>query len=91
MSQNAVAACPQHILVDSFTELGATGAILRTILLRDRYFAGYRFRCGEVQAVQLAGEEVVKFYDVEQNLLKTVSFNAAESNAPEEAEEKKAA
>jgi len=77
MSQGAVSAFSQQLLAEIFAELGAKGAIVRTILLRDRYFAGYRFRCDGFQAVQLAGEDVVRFYDQEQTLLKTVKLNPA--------------
>lgn len=84
MDTGATQAFPQHLLTENFTELGATGAIVRTILLRDRFFAGYRFCCDGFQAIQLVGEDVVKFYDQEQTLLKTVQLNLAE-------EEKRAA
>lgn len=78
MDTGAAQSFPQQLLIEIFSELGATGSIVRTILLRDRYFAGYRFRCDGLQAIQLAGEDVVKFYDQEQTLLKTVNVNPAE-------------
>lgn len=78
MDTGAAQSFPQQLLIEIFSELGATGSIVRTILLRDRYFAGYRFRCAGLQAIQLAGEDVVKFYDQEQTLLKTVNVNPAE-------------
>ncbi len=44
-------------LAQIFAELGATGPMVRTFLLRDRYFVGQRFRCGGFQAVLLYGRE----------------------------------
>lgn len=72
-----------QLLARTFAELGATSPVIRTVLLKDRYFVGYRFRCEGFQAVLLAGGSVVEFYDEGGTLMKTVAL--------EETEEKKAA
>ena len=65
-------------LVQTFAELGATdpASTTRTVLLKDRYFVGQRFRCEGFQAVWLAGGSVVEFYDETGELLKTVEFQS---------------
>jgi hypothetical protein len=62
----------------TFAELGATGPMVRTILLRDRQFAGQRFRCEGMQAVLPAGGNEIEFFDEAGVLLKTVSIKADE-------------
>jgi hypothetical protein len=49
-------------------------AISRAILTRERRFVGHRFRCGAMQAVVLAGEHSIGFYDDQGSLLKTVAL-----------------
>ena len=65
-------------LAETFAELGATGPMVRTFLLRDRYFAGQKFRCGGIQAVLLAGKDEIQFYDQAGLLLKKVRVGSAE-------------
>ena len=47
-------------------------------LAADRYFVGHKFRCGGLQAVLLAGEDEIGFYDEGGTLLKTISVLAQE-------------
>ncbi|MGA2065409.1 MAG: hypothetical protein ABSG86_10580 [Thermoguttaceae bacterium] len=70
-----------ELLAQTFADLGATGAMVRTILLRDRRFAGQRFRCGGMQAVWLAGSGRIAFYDEGGTLLTTVRLEADEQRA----------
>ena len=67
-----------QLLARTFAELGTTGPMIPTILLRDRQFAGQNFRCEGVQAVVLTGGDAVEFYDEAGALLKTVSLAEAE-------------
>jgi hypothetical protein len=67
-----------QLMARTFAELGATGPVVRTILLRDRYFVGHKFRCEGVQAVLPAGGDQVAFYDEGGVLLKTVSVETGE-------------
>ena len=69
------------LLEKTFGELGASGPMTRTLLLRDRQFAGQKFRCGGVQAVWLAGEDEIAFYDEGGALLKTVRLEETEKKA----------
>ena len=62
----------QAVLAKTFAELGASGPVVRTILLRDRYLVGQKFRCEGVQAVLLTGGNEIAFYDEAGTLLKTV-------------------
>ncbi len=68
-----------QLLAKNFAELGASEASLtRTILIKDRYFIGHRYRCGRMQAVVLAGTKEIEFYDETGKLLKSVSLEDAE-------------
>jgi len=70
-----------QILVRTFVELGASEAPLtRAILLKDRYFVGYRYYCGGMQAVLLADTREIKFYDETGGLLKKLSLEETEKN-----------
>ncbi len=68
-------------LAETFAELGATGPIVRAFLLRGRYYAGQRFRCGNIQAVLLAGKDEIEFYNPAGSLLTTVRVGSAEKAA----------
>ena len=61
-------------VVEGFRILGADDpeAVSRSILLRESRFAGQRYRCQDLQAVWLVGEDALHFYDGEGNLLRTV-------------------
>ena len=63
-----------QLVEDGFTTLGVADpqAIQRTVLLRDRNFAGHRFHCDGLQAVCLMREDSVCFYDSRGQLLKEV-------------------
>jgi len=67
-----------QLLVKTFAELGATGPMIRTILLRDRQFAGQKFRCERFQAVVQAGGNEIAFYDEDGQVLKTVRLEEGE-------------
>ena len=68
-----------QLLAKTFAELGASEtSVTRTILIKDRYFVGYRYRCGGMQAVVLAGEREIEFYDEKGALLKSVSLEDTE-------------
>ena len=51
------------LVARTFAELGASGPVERSILLRDYRFIGHRYRCGGFQAVWLAEATVIEFYD----------------------------
>jgi hypothetical protein len=68
----------QELVAKMFAELGATDPVISTILLRDGYFVGHRFRCGGMQAVRRAGGEGIEFYGEDGKLVKTVSVEAVE-------------
>jgi len=70
-----------QLLAQTFAELGATGPVVRIILLHDRQFVGQRFRCEKVQAVMLAGKDEIQFYDQAGELLKTVSLEETDKKS----------
>jgi len=72
MDTSATPNSTHQILSRTFAELGATGSVVRSVLLKDRYFFGQKFRCGDFQAVLLAGKDEIEFYDQSGELLKTV-------------------
>jgi hypothetical protein len=61
-----------QLLAQTFVELGATGPMIRTFLLRDRYYAGQKFRCGGFKAVLPAGKDEIEFFDQAGALIRTV-------------------
>jgi hypothetical protein len=70
-----------QLLAETFAELGATGPVIRTLLLRDRYFVGHKFRCGGFQAVWLVGGDEIEFYDEGGTLMRTIRLEADEKRA----------
>ena len=67
-----------QLLAETFTGLGAAGPMVRAFLLRDRYFAGQEFRCGGFQAIFLAGQDEIEFYDNSGARLKKVRVQPTE-------------
>jgi hypothetical protein len=61
-------------VVEGFRVLGASDpeAISQSILLRELRFVGRRFRSDGMQAVAMADQDTLQFYDGEGNLLRTV-------------------
>jgi hypothetical protein len=78
MDEKTQAGSASELAAETFAELGVTGPVDRTILLRDRRFAGQKFRCEGFQAVLLAGSNEIAFYDGDGVLLKTVRLEALE-------------
>ena len=70
MDEKAQQDAVQALVTRTFAELGATGPVIRTILLKDGYFAGDKFRCEGLWAANLAGQDTIEFYG--KKLLKTV-------------------
>ncbi len=70
MDEKAQQDAVQELVAKTFAELGATGPVIRTILLKDGYFAGDKFRCEGVWAAILTGQDAIEFYG--EKLLKTV-------------------
>lgn len=62
------------LVVDTFTSLGVPNptVVRRAVIFRERSLVGQRFLCGDVQAVQLAGENQLSFYDNRGRLLLAV-------------------
>ena len=67
-----------RLLAKTFAELGASGPVIRTILFRDRCFAGHKFRCDGVQAIVPPGASEVEFYGEAGALLKTIGITPQE-------------
>jgi len=63
----ATAEALQSAVVTAFRQLGADqpDVIHQKVLLQEDRFSGYRFLCGELQAIWMAGTEEVVFLDVE--------------------------
>lgn len=70
-----------QLLTRTFADLGATGPVVRIILLRDREYAGQRFLCGGFQAVALAGKNEIEFYNQAGELLKIARSEETEKKA----------
>jgi hypothetical protein len=59
----------------TFAELGTGNdtPISRTVLLRDGYFVGHCFRCGDFRAIWKADSTVIEFFGADGELLRTVN------------------
>jgi hypothetical protein len=59
----------------TFAELGAghDAPVIRTLLLRDRYFVGYCFRCGDLRAILKHGSAEIEFVGADGQALRTVT------------------
>ena len=71
----------QQCVAETFAELGADAepsSIIRTILIRDQHFVGYRFRCEGMEAVWRSNGNVVAFFDERGKLLKAVRTGCGE-------------
>jgi hypothetical protein len=53
-------------------------SLIRTILLRDRYFVGHKYRFDGGWATWLVQTNVIEVYDDHGNLLKTVALGRSE-------------
>lgn len=63
-------------------ELGLyPSASLRTVLIRDGYFAGEKYRFDGGWATWAAGKNVIEVYDDNGKLLKTVAVEATEKGS----------
>jgi len=62
-------------LVQTFAELGATNpaSMIRTVLLKDRYFVGWKFRYDGGCAIIRAGSSTIEFYADDGTLMKTAA------------------
>jgi hypothetical protein len=61
-------------IIATLVELGADepASLVRTVLLRDGYFVGYQFCCGERRAVWFVESGVIKFHDAQGKLLRKI-------------------
>lgn len=65
-----------QLVMATFAELGAPDpqCTSRTVLIQDRYFLGYRFRCGDFQAVWFSDSGEIKFSDASGRTLRAISL-----------------
>ena len=52
-----------QLVAATFAELGATGPVIHTILLRECHFGGDKFRCEGMYAIWAASSDEIDFYD----------------------------
>ena len=72
----------QDAVAATLTEMGVpTASMVHTILLRDCYFIGHKFRFDGGCAIGLAETNAVQVYDDSRKLLKTVAFQSDEKEA----------
>ncbi len=83
MDDKNLPASVYELVVKTFAELGVTGPVIHTILLKDCHFGGDKFRCDGMQAMWAADSDVIKFYGDEGNskVLKTVAIGTEEAAA----------
>jgi hypothetical protein len=70
-------------LVQIFAELGATdpASMIRTVLLKDRFFVGWKFRYDGGHVILRAASDAIEFYDEDGTLLKTVTLEVGKGAA----------
>ena len=63
----------QDLLAATLRELGlpAPTSVIQTMLMKDRFFIGYKFRYDGGYAVMRAGDGTIEFYDEQDTLLKS--------------------
>jgi hypothetical protein len=73
----------QDVLTATLSDLGipAPGDIFQTMLLRDGYFVGYKFRYNGGHAIRLAGSDTIELYDEQGTLLKAASLGTGKGDA----------
>jgi hypothetical protein len=74
MNDDAPFSSIRPILLDTLSDLGVSDPVINktVVLLRDGYFAGYRFPVENIMVVWLLAEGVVRFYADDGSLLKTL-------------------
>jgi len=65
----------QEIVAAALSELGLPlpAAIIQVVLMKDRYFVGWKFRYDGGYAVWRAGTDTIELYDHQHNLLKPIA------------------
>jgi hypothetical protein len=64
-----------ELIAATFADLGAGDApIIRTLLLRDRYFVGHCYRCGDFHAVWKPDSTAIEFFGPEWQLVRAISL-----------------
>jgi hypothetical protein len=83
MADKTLANSVHELVAKTFSELGANGPVIHTILLKDCRFGGDKFRCEGLQAIWAADSDIIEFYSEEEKmkLLKTVVIPAEEAAA----------
>jgi hypothetical protein len=73
----------QDLLTATLTELGlpAPTSVIETLLLKDRYFVGQKFRYDGGWAVMREGSNTIEFFDEQGTLLKTVALKPERGTA----------
>ena len=68
----------QELVTATMTELGmpAPANFFHTMLIRDNYFVGHKFRYDGGHAILRADGNTMEFYDGQGELLKTVALGA---------------
>lgn len=70
-----------QIVAATFAELGAGDApISHTVLLRENYFVGHCFRCGDFRALRKPDSTVIEFFGADGQLLRTISLEATRTS-----------
>ena len=66
----------QQRVATTLSELGlpAPTNIIQTMLMKDRYFVGWKFRYDGGYTIMRAGANTIEFYDEQGMLLKTVAL-----------------
>jgi hypothetical protein len=66
----------QERLAATLSELGlpAPTNLIQTMLMKDRYFVGWKFRYDSGYAILRAGANTIEFYDEQGTVLKTVAL-----------------
>jgi hypothetical protein len=71
------------LVAATLAELGlpVPANIIQTMLMRDRYFAGWKFRFDDGYAVLRSGANSIEFYDEQGTVLKTAALGTEQEAA----------
>jgi hypothetical protein len=79
----ALSASIYDVLASTLTEMGMPlpSGFIQTMLLKDRYFAGYKFRYDGGYAILQAGGNAIEVFDDQGKRLRAVGVEAAKDAA----------
>ena len=64
-----------QLITSVFSELGVNSPFIETILLRDRFYVGRKFRAGGFQVIWWVEKNLVEVFDEDGQVVKTIGLD----------------